>query len=174
MFDGDPATFFDPPAKGGDNWCGMDFGKAVVLEKVAILSRENWNARFKGATIDGSNDGTNWTTLWKSEGEGTNPDYYVITEFENNTGYSMYRYHNDEEHGDVAEVEFYGTDAPAAEEPTETPAETPAETPEEPDTTVSEELEGKAEAPQTFDFGVLAAVAAVLSLAGFAVAKKKH
>ena len=166
-FDGNPATFFDPPAKGGDNWCGMDFGKKVVLEKVAILSRENWNARFDGAQIDGSNDGTTWTTLWRSDTTGTNPDYYVITEFENNTGYSMYRYYNEKEHGDVAEVEFYGTDyvepAPVGEEP-----ETPAVS------SVDEELEAKAEAPNTFDFGVIAAVAAVISLAGFAAAKKKH
>ncbi|MBR4205219.1 MAG: hypothetical protein IKQ92_07055, partial [Clostridia bacterium] len=40
--------------------------------------------------------------------------------------------------------------------------------------TTSEELETKAEAPQTFDFGVIAAIASVISLAGFAVAKKKH
>ena len=159
-FDGNPASYFDPPSKGGDNWCGMDFGKKIVLEKVVILSRENWNARFNGATIDGSNDGVNWTTLYQASGEGTNPDYYVITEFENNTGYSMYRYHNEVEHGDVAEVEFYGTDAPAEEVPTSSP--------------VDEELEAKAEAPNTFDFGVIAAVAAVISLAGFAAAKKKH
>ena len=159
-FDGNPASYFDPPSKGGVNWCGMDFGKKIVLEKVVILSRENWNARFNGATIDGSNDGVNWTTLYQASGEGTNPDYYVITEFENNTGYSMYRYHNEVEHGDVAEIEFYGTDAPAEEAPTSSP--------------VDEELEAKAEAPNTFDFGVIAAVAAVISLAGFAAAKKKH
>jgi hypothetical protein len=34
-------------------------------------------------------------------------------------------------------------------------------------------LDDKAEAPQTFDFGIIAAVAAVVSLAGFAVSKKK-
>ena len=37
-----------------------------------------------------------------------------------------------------------------------------------------EALDDKAEAPQTFDFGVTAAVAAVISLGGFALAKKKH
>ena len=31
-----------------------------------------------------------------------------MTEFENNTGYSQFRYFNTSEHGDVAEVEFYG------------------------------------------------------------------
>ncbi len=39
---------------------------------------------------------------------------------------------------------------------------------------VDEVLDDKAEAPQTFDFGIIAAVAAVVSLAGFAVSKKKH
>ncbi|MBQ2544704.1 MAG: hypothetical protein II557_00305, partial [Clostridia bacterium] len=80
------------------------------------------------------------------------------TEFENNYGYTMFRYFNDYKHGDVAEVEFYGKPGkvdpppkaeepaaeepkteepaaepePAAEEPTaETPTETPAETPTE-------------------------------------------
>ena len=37
-----------------------------------------------------------------------------------------------------------------------------------------EKLDQKAEAPNTFDFGVVAAVAAVISLGGFAASKKKH
>ena len=37
-----------------------------------------------------------------------------------------------------------------------------------------EALDAKEEAPNTFDFGVIAAVAAVISLSGFAAAKKKH
>ena len=37
-----------------------------------------------------------------------------------------------------------------------------------------EALDAKEEAPNTFDFGVIAAVAAVISLGGFATAKKKH
>ena len=39
---------------------------------------------------------------------------------------------------------------------------------------VDEALDTKAEAPNTFDFGIIAAVSAVISLAGFAAAKKKH
>jgi hypothetical protein len=58
--------------------------------------------------IQGSNDGENWTTLWTSDTTGTNPDYFTVTEFENNTGYSQFRYFNETNHGDVAEVEFYG------------------------------------------------------------------
>ena len=106
-FDGNPATFFDPLGVG-DGFCGIDAGESYILDKVVILSRADWNARFPGAMIQGSNDGENWTTLWTSDVEGTNPDYYTVTEFENNTGYSQFRYFNETNHGDVAEVEFYG------------------------------------------------------------------
>ena len=116
-FDGNPATFFDPLGVG-DGFCGIDAGESYILDKVVILSRADWNARFPGAMIQGSNDGENWTTLWTSDVEGTNPDYYTVTEFENNTGYSQFRYYNTTEHGDVAEVEFYGQPgAVAAEAP---------------------------------------------------------
>ncbi len=119
-FDGNPATFFDPLGQG-DGYCGMDMGKKVVLDKVVILSRADWNARFKGAEIRGNNEDNVDTavTLWKSDVEGTNPDYYVITDFENNDGYQYYFYYNTDNHGDVAEVEFYGSDAPAEEAPAE-------------------------------------------------------
>ena len=38
---------------------------------------------------------------------------------------------------------------------------------------ISEELEAKMNAPQTFDFSIVAAVGAVISIAGFALAKKR-
>ena len=116
-FDGNPATFFDPLGVG-DGFCGMDAGESYILDKVVILSRDGWNDRFVGAMIQGSNDGENWTTLWTSDTTGTNPDYFTVTEFENNTGYSQFRYFNETNHGDVAEVEFYGhagSEAPAEE-----------------------------------------------------------
>ena len=99
-FDGNPATFFDPLGVG-DGFCGIDAGEPYILDKVVILSRADWNDRFPGAMIQGSNDGENWTTLWTSDTTGTNPDYYTVTEFENNTGYSQFRYFNETNHGDV-------------------------------------------------------------------------
>lgn len=59
------------------------------------------------------------------------------------------------------------TDAPAAEAPAETtPTEAPAET--------APASEKTAEAaPQTFDFGVIAAIVSVISLGGIAISKKK-
>ena len=35
-------------------------------------------------------------------------------------------------------------------------------------------MDQKAESPNTFDFGILAAVASVISLGGFALTKKRH
>ena len=42
------------------------------------------------------------------------------------------------------------------------------------DASVDQTLDQKAEAPNTFDFGILAAVASVISLGGFALTRKKH
>jgi Periplasmic protein TonB, links inner and outer membranes len=153
-FDGDPATFFDPLGVA-DGYCGMEYDEPYILEKVVILSRyvdANWNERFEGAMIEGSNDGEEWETLWTSEEQGTAPDYYVVTEFENNYGYKMFRYFNDYKHGDVAEVEFYGTPG-TAERPAEEPkAEEPvAEEPktEEPVAEEPKTEEPTAEEPKT-------------------------
>lgn len=66
-------------------------------------------------------------------------------------------------------------EAPVAEEPAETeaPAEEPAEEPapvEEPEETVAPVV---VTAPQTFDFGVIAAISSVIALAGVALNKKR-
>ncbi|MBO6052224.1 MAG: hypothetical protein J6Q17_00665, partial [Clostridia bacterium] len=136
-FDGKAATFFDPLGVG-DGFCGMEFDEPYILEKVAILSRATFLDRFNGASIEGSNDGEEWETLWESEEEApSETEYNIVTEFENNYGYKMFRYINWINHGDVAEVEFYGkpgtaerpAEEPKAEEPAaeEPKAEEPAE-----------------------------------------------
>ena len=155
-FDGIAATFFDPLGVG-DGYCGMEFDEPYILEKVAILSRSGWLDRFEGATIEGSNDGENWEELWCSDSAApSETEYNIVTEFENNYGYKMFRYVNYTKHGDVAEVEFYGkpgtaeAPAPAAEEPkTEEPApaaEEPTPAAEEP-TPAAEEPAPAAETP---------------------------
>ena len=115
-FDGDPATFFDPLGVA-DGYAGIKADTTYVLEKVAILSRENNNARFVGALIQGSNDGENWTTLFESSEEGTYPVFYTIDKFAHNVGYTYFRYFNETNHGDVAEVEFYGYAGTAEDKP---------------------------------------------------------
>ena len=200
-FDGDINTFFDPLGTG-DGFCGMDAGKPYVLTKVAIHPRDAQLARFYGATIQGSNDGEEWTDIWMSLDEATEWTWQEVEadEFdESGVAYRYYRYYNMLSHGDVAEVEFYGypedgvvdaapaeteaapaeteaeTEAPAAEETT-APAETeaPAEETEAPEETVETPAETtKEEAPQTFDAGIVAAAAAAVSAIGYALSKKR-
>ena len=200
-FDGDINTFFDPLGTG-DGFCGMDAGKPYVLTKVAIHPRDAQLARFYGATIQGSNDGEEWTDIWMSLDEATEWTWHEVEadDFdESGVAYRYYRYYNMLSHGDVAEVEFYGypedgvveeapaeteaapaeteaeTEAPAAEETT-APAETeaPAEETEAPEETVETPAETtKEEAPQTFDAGIVAAAPAAVSAIGYALSKKR-
>ena len=108
-FDGEAYSYYDPTAQGAEyTYCGMDFGSPVVLTKVMILPRENWLDRFKGASIQGSNDMEDWDTLFVSGSPASSWDWQEITEFETGAAFRYYRYWNGELHGDVAEVEFYG------------------------------------------------------------------
>ena len=199
-FDGDINTFFDPLGTG-DGFCGMDAGKPYVLTKVAIHPRDAQLARFYGATIQGSNDGEEWTDIWMSLDEATEWTWHEVEadDFdESGVAYRYYRYYNMLSHGDVAEVEFYGypedgvveeapaeTEAAPAETEAETVAETeapaaeaeteaPAETEAAPEETVETPAETtKEEAPQTFDAGIVAAAAAAVSAIGYALSKKR-
>ena len=84
--------------------------------------------------------------------------------------------------GAAAEEVPAETEAPAVETPVET--EAPAAETEAPETeaevveTAAPETEAEVveapEAPQTFDFGVIAAVAAIVSAAGYAISKKRN
>lgn len=108
-FDGDIYTYYDPSAKASeDAYCGVDLGAPYILSKIVIMPRENWLDRYKGASIQGSNDMEDWETLWVSEHSAREWDWQEITDIDNNTGYQFYRYWNGYEHGDVAEVELYG------------------------------------------------------------------
>lgn len=111
-WDKDPSTFFDPAeAEPEERYTGIQTTEAYVLTEIRILPRYGWLDRFKGASIQGSNDGKTWTTLWTSESEATEWDYQIISadKIENNTGYTVFRYVNMINHGDVAEIELFGT-----------------------------------------------------------------
>ena len=71
-----------------------------------------------------------------------------------------------------AETEAPETEAPAAE--TEAPVETEAEVVETAAPETEAEVVEAPDAPQTFDFGVIAAVAAIVSAAGYAISKKRN
>ena len=125
-FDGDRYTYYDPTAMAADYaYAGIALDSPQILSKVRIMPREGWTARFNGASIQGSDDMKTWTTLWTSTGEAESWSWQVITEFEDNRGYQYYRYWNGVEHGDVAELEFYGLSAEGYVPPTMAEQSTP-------------------------------------------------
>ena len=128
---------------------------------------------------------------------------WIVKASTNANKYTMFRYVSDgTSHGDVAELKFIAgtpavveTEAPETEAPveetvaeTEAPVETEAETEApvveteaevvetEPEVVETEApvVEEEVEAPQTFDVAVIAAVAAVISAAGYAISKKRN
>ncbi len=127
-FDGDAATFYDPKTAGPKCFTGIQTAEPYALTEVKIMPRADQYARTEGATIQGSNDGATWTTLaaytiddcLAAEAEQT----WISKTITDTNGYTMFRYVSDgTQHGDVAEVAFYG--APAAAAPaatTEAPA----------------------------------------------------
>ncbi len=209
-FDGDAATFYDPAVAGPKCFTGIQTSEPYALTEVKIMPRATLHDRTNGATIQGSNDGTTWTTLAAYTAEdclaADAEQAFISKTITDTNGYTMFRYVSDgTSHGDVAEVCFYGAPAAAAPAVEETPVveepvveepvveepvveEPVVEEPvveevveevvvEEPvveevvEETVEEEV--APEAAQTFDFGVIAAAAAIVSAAGYALTKKR-
>ena len=127
------------------------------------MATANDNADYNGRnpnawTISVSADGENWTELAKGDDtffEETNFTYYNGDASAEGVSFVKFEAASSAANlFQVSELTLYS----------EKTAEKGA---------ADEALDEKAEAPQTFDFGVVAAVAAVLSLGGFAVAKKR-
>ncbi|MBQ2724590.1 MAG: leucine-rich repeat protein, partial [Clostridia bacterium] len=144
VFDGDLTTFFDPVDAHTDYWCGVDLGGTYKLTEIRIHPREEWASRLAGGAVQGSNDGENWTTVLSVNGVTSAPaeqNYHCFTPVYNSTyaekyaelgyedldlsqywmdhegAYRYYRYVNlDGVHGDIAELELYGTAAEPVEE----------------------------------------------------------
>ena len=157
-----------------------------------IMATANDNSQYNNRspfewTVYVSSDGENWTPIAYGDDtffEETDFTYYAaaVTPVEN----VSYVYFTSE--GalsgcfQMSELVLTGSglDAAAAEATEETVAETEAaaeeteaETVAETEAAAEETVEAPAEtAPQTFDMGIIAAAAAVVSLAGYAVAKK--
>ena len=129
------------------------------------MATANDNADYNGRspnawTISVSADGENWTELAKGDDsffEETNFTYYAGDASANGVSYVKFNAEGTASGTfQVSELTLFGDKAEEVTAP------------------VDETLDQKAEAPNTFDFGITAAVAAVISLAGFAAAKKKH
>ena len=111
-WDGDPYTYYDPQTGASDSsYTGIETDEPYVLTEVRILPREGWLNRFEGAQIQGSSDGEEWYTVWESKMPAKEWKYACYTGVRIDCpeeGYTMFRYVNLFEHGDVAEIELYG------------------------------------------------------------------
>ena len=122
-FDGWTDTFYDPSQGPGseETHAGMMMGEAYVLTEIRILPREGFLGRFNGAQVWGFNGDTfnPWDgsaqRIWMSDDEAWDWEFQVIpaSAMSNNTGWTSFVYWNDNIHGDVAEVEFWGKPAAA-------------------------------------------------------------
>ncbi len=120
-WDGEPYSYYDPSSGATDAcYTGIQTYDPYVITEVRILPREGWLDRFYGAEIQGSNDGEEWDTIWKSEITAKEWKYHTYTGARIDCpkeGYTMFRFVNTQSHGDVAEIELYGV--PAVDEEAE-------------------------------------------------------
>ena len=165
LWDGDTATKF----------CTNEFPVVSVAELDGVyningftMATANDNADYNGRnpndwTISVSADGENWTELAKGDDtffEETNFTYYAGEAAAEGVSYVKFEAASTAANlFQVSELNLLG----------EKTADKAADA-----ETVDQAMDDKAEAPQTFDFGIAAAVAAVVSLAGFAASKKHH
>lgn len=115
-FNGNLGDCYDQRVTGDvvNEYPGMMMDEPYILTAARVLptTDADWQAqRMKGAAVQGSNDGVEWTTLYYFNTAATvgSTDFVTVTEFGHNTGYTMFRYCNIEGgHTDCRELEFYG------------------------------------------------------------------
>jgi hypothetical protein len=104
-FDGDPAT--SPDTTSATGWVQVDLGPeaSAVLGAVKYLPRAGNVARANGAQIQGSNDGTNFTTL-ATISNATAAQWYTLP-VQTTTAYRYLRYYTASGYANIAELKFH-------------------------------------------------------------------
>ena len=158
-FDGALNTWWEGTGAIFEMWFGIKTAEPAVATSFTLATQDNEGDGVAdrrhamwGGRLQGSNDGITWNDLYVYEYVDFE-DYandeessYITMAFENETAYTFFRYvNNDDGCHAVSELQIFGEVA-AQDEP---------------------------QAPQTFDAGVIAAVAAVVSAAGYAIARKR-
>ena len=193
-FDGILSTFYDPAVQGvPSSYCGIELSEPYILTEIRICPRIDFLNRFQGAAIYGFNDSDGndggfdpytATLIWKSNEEAYNQGFQIITaeqfRTDSNTGFTRYAYFNEIEHGDVAEIEFYGNPASGAVVSATVISETAAELTKPEEDAVQANAEGSVSEKQSkkrivFDFDIFiiwVCFIAVLVAAGIKIYKK--
>ena len=104
-FDGDTAT--SPDTKTAAAWAQADLGaeNAKVVGEIKFIPRPNQISRMNGALIQGSNDGTNFVTLYTINNITDLKWYSQVVN--NNTAYRYLRYYTPNGFANVGELEFH-------------------------------------------------------------------
>ena len=104
-FDGDTAT--SPDTKTAAAWAQADLGagNAKVVGEIKFIPRPNQISRMNGALIQGSNDGTNFVTLYTINNITELKWYSQVVN--NNTAYRYLRYYTPNGFANVGELEFH-------------------------------------------------------------------
>lgn len=107
-FDNRTETY--PEWSGSGQWYKFDFGedKALILERGKFLARQGWGKRINGVRLQGSHDGTNWTTL--TENCEDTQEWQKRFSNDTTTAYRYLRLYNSISwSANIAELRVYGT-----------------------------------------------------------------
>ncbi len=163
-FDGNLDTHYGtiPRYNGIQFWVGLKADAATAVSSVKI--NRGTDDITEDLYFQGSVDGINWVDLavFAGNAETKDAEGWFTKTISDTNAYEYFRIINTTLDHPCAELGIYEMKIYAAET-VEIPAETTAPT-EGTDTPV---------APQTFDMGVIAAVAAIVSAAGYAITKKR-
>lgn len=99
--DGDFGTYFDGLK---DGWVQYDYGAPFEVSSIMLAAREGYEYRTVNSSILASNDGIDWTELYRLDSEITSNEYTTVSseQLSNNYAYRYYRYTNtDDSSSDV-------------------------------------------------------------------------
>ncbi len=123
-FDNNNKSAYDSEYIGADCWVGMMSDEPHALTSVKVMPKRGGYGHLEGAQIQGSLDGINWRTLAQFTLEDVpEKQNYVTKEITDTAGYTYFRYIStasglevsDMGECEVAEIQFYGSPATAAE-----------------------------------------------------------
>ncbi len=116
IFDGNADTFIDvrnvtdAGTSGAGGYIIFDMGEEneIILDKVAMMARnDRYSTRLKGAVIQGSNNGTDWTTITATALGNLGWQKVAVTN--NTTAYRYLKLYNAGNwYGNIAELRVYG------------------------------------------------------------------
>ncbi len=145
-FDNSNRTVYDPAEKGPECWVGLLLDEPAVITEVRVMpGRGDRLMRTEGAHIQGSNDGITWTSLTSFAAEDcVDEQEWIIKPVTDPNSYRYVRYvSSGVQHGDAAELLFFGKSI------SELPAETSAPETSAPETESSEITKEETTTPAT-------------------------